>query len=64
MPHPHRACPANFTTLKHIAHNLIRKAPSKPSFRAKRSVVRDPISVNRMLGAIAIQPLPFSPAVK
>ena len=30
--------PANFTTLKHIAHNLIRKAPGKPSFRAKRKI--------------------------
>ena len=30
--------PANFTTLKHMAHNLIRKAPGKPSFRAKRKI--------------------------
>ena len=30
--------PANFTTLKHIAHNLIRKASGKPSFRAKRKI--------------------------
>ena len=30
--------PANFTTLKHIAHNLIRKAPGKDSFRLKRKV--------------------------
>lgn len=28
--------PANFTTLKHIAHNLIRKAPGKDSLRLKR----------------------------
>jgi predicted transposase YbfD/YdcC len=28
--------PANFTTLKHIAHNLIRKAPGKDSIRLKR----------------------------
>jgi hypothetical protein len=28
--------PANFTTLKHMAHNLIRKAPGKDSFRLKR----------------------------
>ena len=28
--------PANFTTLKHMAHNLIRKAPSKDSLRLKR----------------------------
>jgi predicted transposase YbfD/YdcC len=30
--------PANFTTLRHIAHNLIRKAPGKDSFRLKRKV--------------------------
>src|ERR1700757_4440348 len=30
--------PANFTTLKHIAHNLIRRAPGKPSLRAKRKI--------------------------
>ena len=30
--------PANFTTLKHMAHNLIRRAPGKPSFRAKRKI--------------------------
>jgi predicted transposase YbfD/YdcC len=28
--------PANFTTLKHIAHNLIRRAPGKDSLRLKR----------------------------
>jgi hypothetical protein len=28
--------PANFTTIKHIALNLIRKAPGKDSFRLKR----------------------------
>ena len=28
--------PANFTTLKHIAHNLVRKAPSKDSLRLRR----------------------------
>ena len=30
--------PANFTTIKHMAHNLIRKAPGKPSLRAKRKI--------------------------
>jgi len=30
--------PANFTTVKHIAHNLIRKAPGKDSLRLKRKV--------------------------
>jgi predicted transposase YbfD/YdcC len=30
--------PANFTTLKHMAHNLIRRAPGKDSFRLKRKV--------------------------
>ena len=28
----------NFTTLKHIAYNLIRKAPGKDSLRLKRKV--------------------------
>ena len=28
--------PANFTTIKHIAHNLIRRAPGKESMRLKR----------------------------
>jgi predicted transposase YbfD/YdcC len=28
--------PANFTTLKHMAHNMLRKAPGKLSLRAKR----------------------------
>ena len=30
--------PANFTTLKHIAHNLIRRAPGKDSLRLRRKV--------------------------
>jgi predicted transposase YbfD/YdcC len=30
--------PANYTTLKHIAHNLIRRAPGKDSLRLKRKV--------------------------
>ena len=30
--------PANFTTIKHMAHDLIRKAPGKDSFRLKRKV--------------------------
>jgi predicted transposase YbfD/YdcC len=30
--------PANFTTLKHMAHNLIRNAPGKDSLRLKRKV--------------------------
>jgi predicted transposase YbfD/YdcC len=30
--------PANFTTIKHMAHNLIRKAPGKDSFRLRRKV--------------------------
>jgi predicted transposase YbfD/YdcC len=30
--------PANFTTLKHMAHNLIRRAPGKDSFRLKRKL--------------------------
>jgi len=30
--------PANFTTLKHMAYNLIRRAPGKDSFRLKRKV--------------------------
>ncbi len=30
--------PANFTTLKHMAHNLIRRAPGNDSLRLKRKV--------------------------
>lgn len=30
--------PANFTTIKHMAHNLIRRAPGKDSLRLKRKV--------------------------
>ncbi len=30
--------PANFTTLKHIALNLTRRAPGKDSLRLKRKV--------------------------
>jgi len=30
--------PANFTTIKHMAHNLIRTAPGKDSLRLKRKV--------------------------
>jgi predicted transposase YbfD/YdcC len=28
--------PANFTTIKHMAHNLLRKAPGKTSLRSRR----------------------------
>jgi predicted transposase YbfD/YdcC len=30
--------PANFTTIKHMAHNLIRRAPGKDSLRVRRKV--------------------------
>jgi hypothetical protein len=30
--------PANFTTLKHRAHNLIRKAPGRDFLRVRRKV--------------------------
>ena len=30
--------PANFTTIKHMAHNLIRRAPGKDSIRLRRKV--------------------------
>ncbi|WP_372090835.1 ISAs1 family transposase [Tistrella mobilis] len=30
--------PANFTTLKHMAHNLLRQAPGKDSLRLRRKV--------------------------
>jgi predicted transposase YbfD/YdcC len=30
--------PANFTTIKHMAHNLIRKTPGKDSLRLRRKV--------------------------
>jgi predicted transposase YbfD/YdcC len=32
--------PANFCTIKHMAHNLIRKAPGKGSLRLKRKAAR------------------------
>ena len=32
--------PANFTTLKHMAHNMIRKAPGKDLIRLKRKAGR------------------------
>jgi predicted transposase YbfD/YdcC len=28
--------PAKFTTIKHMAHNLLRKAPGKSSLRSRR----------------------------
>jgi hypothetical protein len=31
--------PANFTTIKHMAHNLLRTATSKDSLRLRRKVV-------------------------
>jgi predicted transposase YbfD/YdcC len=30
--------PANFTTIKHMAHNLIRRAPGKDALRLRRKV--------------------------
>src|SRR5271157_1541414 len=30
--------PANFTTLKHMAHNLLRKVPGKDSLRSRRKI--------------------------
>jgi predicted transposase YbfD/YdcC len=33
--------PANFTTIKHMAHNLIRRAPGKDSLRLRRKVAGD-----------------------
>jgi hypothetical protein len=30
--------PANFTTIKHIAHNLLRTAPSTASLRLRRKL--------------------------
>ena len=32
--------PANFTTIKHMAQNLIRKAPGKDSLRLRRKAVK------------------------
>ena len=51
--------PANFATIKHMAHNLIRKAPSKASLRLKRKAApsvpmrlggRPPRSLDRTVG--------------
>jgi predicted transposase YbfD/YdcC len=33
-----RNAPANFTTIKHMTHNLIRRAPGKDSLRVRRKV--------------------------
>src|SRR5687767_15673641 len=33
-----KLAPANFTTMKHMAHNLIRRAPGKDSLRLRRKV--------------------------
>lgn len=30
--------PANFTTIKHMAHNLLRLAPEKDSIRLRRKI--------------------------
>ena len=30
--------PANFTTLKHMSHNLIRRAPGQDSLRVRRKL--------------------------
>ncbi len=30
--------PANFTTIKHVAHNLMRRSPAKDSMRLKRKI--------------------------
>ena len=32
--------PANFATVKHVAHNLMRRSPAKDSMRLKRKVAR------------------------
>ena len=44
--------PANFTTLKHMAHNLIRRAPGKDSLRLRRKVAAwdDEFLVNLVTG--------------
>ncbi len=42
--------PANFTTIKHITHNLIRRAPGRESMRLKRKTAgRDDESLVRLL---------------
>ena len=52
--------PANFTTLKHMAHNLIRKAPGKDSLRLKRKTAGwDDDFLESLLTAII--PSPDSP---
>ena len=44
--------PANFTTLKHMALNLIRRAPGKDSLRLRRKVAAwdDEFLVNLVTG--------------
>jgi len=47
--------PANFTTIKHMAHNLLRKASGKSSMRSRRRFEPDRTGVCQTEGATASQ---------
>ena len=53
--------PANFTTLRHMALNLIRKAPSKDSLRLKRKVAAwDDDFLASLIAAWLFHPIPLA----
>jgi predicted transposase YbfD/YdcC len=52
--------PANFTTIKHMAHTLIRKAPGKDSLRLRRKVAAwDDAFLASLIAARFIHPIPW-----
>jgi hypothetical protein len=52
--------PGNFTTLSHMAHNLIRKAAGKHSFRLKRKIVAaDDAFLANLIAACFFHPIPL-----
>lgn len=44
--------PANFTTIKHMAHNLLRLAPGKDSIRLRRKIAA---WADEFLAAVVLQ---------
>jgi hypothetical protein len=52
--------PANFTTIKHMAHNLIRRAKGKDSFRLKRKIAAwDDDFLASLIAALFFHPIPL-----
>ena len=53
--------PANFTTIKHMAHNLIRRAPGKDSLRLRRKVAAwDDDFLASLLFSRFLHPIPLA----